>query len=94
MEDSAGTILVWNDETSVHSCTAVYGMVGQGRARSRDDQKREGGTVAHAPIVFACSTTTTTYLIFVTNPTNISVEQKNCHVEKFQISMHDKCGDF
>ena len=20
--------------------------------------------------------------------------EKNCHVEKFQISMHDKCGDF
>ena len=29
------------------------------------------------------------YLIFVTD-----LWRKNCHVEKFQISMHDKCGDF
>ena len=32
------------------------------------------------------------YLIFITNSTNISVE-KNWHVEKFQISMHNRCGD-
>ena len=32
------------------------------------------------------------YLIFVTDPTGISVEKNNCHVEKFQISVHDRCG--
>ena len=31
------------------------------------------------------------YLIFVTNATNLFVE-KNCHVEKFKVSLHDKCG--
>ena len=41
MEDFAGTILVWNDEALVHSCTAVWNGWALGRARSRDDQKRE-----------------------------------------------------
>ena len=31
-------------------------------------------------------------LIFVTNITNIFME-KNCHLEKFQLSMHDNCGE-
>ena len=89
MEDSAGTILVWNDETSVHSCTAVYGMVGQGRARSRDDQKRHTlplSLPAQPPPPH------TSYLSPI--PPIYLWSKKNCHVEKFQISMHDKCGDF
>ena len=34
-----------------------------------------------------------TYLIFVTDSRTVSVEKKICHVEKFQISVHDRCGE-
>ena len=33
------------------------------------------------------------YLIFVTDTRTVSVEKKNCHVEKFQISVHETCGE-
>ena len=32
-------------------------------------------------------------LIFVTNITNYICGEKNCHVEKFQLSMYDNCGE-
>ena len=39
----------------------------------------------------ACSAVTD--LIFVTNLTNQVSGEKICHVEKFQLSMHDDCGE-
>ena len=33
------------------------------------------------------------YLIFVTDTRTVSVEKKSCHVEKFQISVHETCGE-
>ena len=34
-----------------------------------------------------------TYLIFVTGTTGGTCGEKICHVEKFQISQHDRCGE-
>ena len=31
-----------------------------------------------------------TYLIFVTDTRTVSVEKQICHLEKFQISVHDR----
>ena len=33
------------------------------------------------------------FVIFVSNTTNISVENKICHVEKFQISKRERCRE-